>query len=107
MTPNKKSSRPSWRHYDLTTAGPVDDYLYSMLPIGDHYTMGPREAAYACNLLKPKAVIPMHFGTFPVLTGRPSDLQKLVPNVEVIGMKPGTTLTGSTEASHSPARRTA
>ena len=37
----------------------------AMIPIGDHYTMGPREAAYACNLLKPKTVIPMHFGTFP------------------------------------------
>ena len=35
MTPNRKSSRPSWRHYDLTTAGPVDDYLYSMLPKRD------------------------------------------------------------------------
>lgn len=35
MTPTKKSSRPSWRHYDLTTAGPVDDYLYSMLPKRD------------------------------------------------------------------------
>ena len=36
MTPTKKSSRPSWRHYDLTTAGPVDDYLYSMLPKRDN-----------------------------------------------------------------------
>ena len=63
-----------------------------MLPIGDHYTMGPREAAYACNLLKPKTVIPMHFGTFPVLTGRPSELQKLVPGVEVLEMKPGATI---------------
>ena len=36
-----------------------------MLPIGDHFTMSPREAAYACRLLKPKTVIPMHFGTFP------------------------------------------
>ena len=54
-----------------------------MLPIGDHFTMGPREAAYACNLLKPKTVIPMHFGTFPVLTGTPGELQKLVPGVEV------------------------
>ncbi len=35
MTPTKKSSRPSWRHYDLTTAGPVDDYLYAMLPKRD------------------------------------------------------------------------
>ena len=64
----------------------------AMLPIGDHYTMSPREAAYACKLLQAKTVIPMHFGTFPVLTGRPSTLQKLVPGVEVIEMKPGQTL---------------
>jgi L-ascorbate metabolism protein UlaG (beta-lactamase superfamily) len=64
----------------------------AMIPIGDHYTMGPREAAYACNLLKPKMVIPMHFGTFPVLTGRPSQLQKLVSAVEVREMKPGETI---------------
>ena len=63
-----------------------------MLPIGDHYTMGPREAAYACNLLKPKTVIPMHFGTFPVLTGTPGELQKIVPGVEVLEMKPGVTV---------------
>jgi L-ascorbate metabolism protein UlaG (beta-lactamase superfamily) len=63
-----------------------------MLPIGDHYTMGPREAAYAVKLLKPKAVIPMHFGTFPVLTGTPNDLRKLVPEVEVHEMRPGETL---------------
>src|ERR1700693_4489386 len=63
-----------------------------MLPIGDHFTMGPREAAYACNLLKPKTVIPMHFGTFPVLTGNPSELQKLAPNVNVTTMKPGVTI---------------
>jgi L-ascorbate metabolism protein UlaG (beta-lactamase superfamily) len=64
----------------------------AMLPIGDHFTMSPREAAYACNLLKAKTVIPMHFGTFPVLTGKPSELQKLVSSVEVIEMKPGVTI---------------
>jgi L-ascorbate metabolism protein UlaG (beta-lactamase superfamily) len=62
-----------------------------MLPVGDRFTMGPREAAYACKLLKPKTVIPMHFGTFPMLTGTPSELQKLVPEVEVREMKPGET----------------
>jgi L-ascorbate metabolism protein UlaG (beta-lactamase superfamily) len=46
----------------------------AFLPIGDHYTMGPHEAAYAARLLKVKTVIPMHYGTFPVLTGRPEDL---------------------------------
>ncbi|HEX3354085.1 MAG: metal-dependent hydrolase [Terriglobales bacterium] len=64
----------------------------AMIPIGDHYTMSPREAAYACSLLKAKTVIPMHFGTFPVLTGRPSDLQKLAPGVEIVEMKPGVTI---------------
>ena len=63
-----------------------------MLPIGDHFTMSPREAAYACKLLQPEAVIPMHFGTFPVLTGKPSELQKLVPNVKVLDLKPGETI---------------
>jgi L-ascorbate metabolism protein UlaG (beta-lactamase superfamily) len=64
----------------------------AMLPIGDHFTMSPREAAYACRLLKPKTVIPMHFGTFPVLTGTPSELKKLVKDVEVLEMKPGQTI---------------
>ncbi|HUA15374.1 MAG TPA: metal-dependent hydrolase [Verrucomicrobiae bacterium] len=64
----------------------------AMLPIGDHYTMGPREAAYACNLLKPKTIVPMHFATFPVLSGTPGALQKLVPHLEITEMKPGVTL---------------
>ncbi len=65
----------------------------AMLPIGDHYTMGPREAAYACNLLKPKTVIPMHFGTFPQLTGTPAELRKLVSSIEILEMTPGQTIT--------------
>ncbi len=64
----------------------------AMLPIGDHFTMSPREAAYAVGLLKAKTVIPMHFATFPVLTGRPSELAKLVKDVEVCEMKPGQTI---------------
>jgi L-ascorbate metabolism protein UlaG (beta-lactamase superfamily) len=70
--------------------------LYSpeiaMIPIGDHYTMSPREAAYACKLLQPKTVIPMHFGTFPVLTGSPAELRKLVTGMEVLEMQPGQTV---------------
>jgi L-ascorbate metabolism protein UlaG (beta-lactamase superfamily) len=65
----------------------------AMLPIGDHFTMSPREAAYACRLLKPKTVIPMHFGTFPVLTGTPAELKKLVKDAEILEMKPGQTVT--------------
>ena len=63
----------------------------AMLPTGDVFTMGPREVAYACRLLKPKAVIPMHFGTFPVLTGTVAELKKRVADlgVEVLELQPG------------------
>jgi L-ascorbate metabolism protein UlaG (beta-lactamase superfamily) len=64
----------------------------ALLPIGDHYVMSPREAAHACKLLQPKAVVPMHYGTFPVLTGTPAQFKQLVKGVEVVEMKPGQTL---------------
>jgi L-ascorbate metabolism protein UlaG (beta-lactamase superfamily) len=64
----------------------------ALIPIGDHYTMSPREAAYACELLKPKMVIPMHFATFPVLTGSPMDLRQLAKGVEIVEMTPGQTI---------------
>jgi L-ascorbate metabolism protein UlaG (beta-lactamase superfamily) len=52
------------------------------LPIGDLYTMSPWEAAVACKLLKARRVIPMHFGTFPPLTGRPDELRRLTTDLE-------------------------
>lgn len=68
----------------------------AMLPIGDLFTMGPMEAAYACRLLEPKAVIPMHWGTFPLLTGTPEEfgheLKGAGLGVELITMKPGETI---------------
>jgi len=66
-----------------------------MLPIGDLFTMGPREAALACRLLGPKKVIPMHFGTFPPLIGRPEELKELLrdqPGMEVAALEPGRTI---------------
>jgi len=66
----------------------------AMLPIGSHYVMNPREAALACKLLRPKWVIPMHYGTFPVLTGTPEELRELLKGegLEVIALKPGETV---------------
>lgn len=64
----------------------------AMLPIGDHYTMGPREAARAAQLLGVTRVIPMHYGTFPILTGTPEDLRAAAPGLEIIEMRPGETL---------------
>lgn len=65
------------------------------LPIGDRYTMSPREAAYAIRLLGVKAVIPMHYGTFPILTGTPEKLKELTQDIkglEIIALKPGESL---------------
>ncbi len=66
----------------------------AMLPIGDLFTMGPREAAVACKMLRARKVIPMHFGSFPQLTGRPEELGELVADLEteVWALEPGETV---------------
>ena len=62
----------------------------AMLPIGGHYTMGPREAAMAVKFLAPQVVLPLHFGTFPPLKGTPQQLAALVDSsVQVLDWKPG------------------
>jgi len=80
---------------DMKIIGELYSPDVAMLPIGDHYTMGPREAALAVRLLNVRHVIPMHFGTFPALTGTPDALRELtrdVPSLEYHVMKPGETL---------------
>jgi L-ascorbate metabolism protein UlaG (beta-lactamase superfamily) len=67
----------------------------AFLPIGDLYTMSPREAALACKMLDARKVIPLHFGTFPPLTGRPEQLAELLrdqPGTEVWALEPGKTV---------------
>jgi L-ascorbate metabolism protein UlaG (beta-lactamase superfamily) len=66
----------------------------AMLPIGDHYTMGPRLAAVAAKYLGAKTVLPIHFGTFPALVGTPAQLEKELTGsgVQVIHTDPGKTL---------------
>ena len=65
----------------------------AILPIGDHYTMGPREAAVALELLGAKRCVPCHWGTFPVLTGTPDALRALAPaGVEIVDVEPGGTI---------------
>ena len=61
-----------------------------MIPIGGHFTMGPKEAAMAVRLLQPEVVLPMHFGTFPPLKGTPDQLKGLIDaSVKVVDWKPG------------------
>lgn len=68
----------------------------ALLPIGGHFTMDPRGAALAAKMLKAPTVIPMHYGTFPVLTGTPaqlrSELKKEGARAQVLEPKPGETL---------------
>ena len=67
----------------------------AMLPIGDLFTMGPREAAHAIRLLGVKHVIPMHYATFPALTGTPDALRKEtsgISGLEIHALKPGETI---------------
>jgi L-ascorbate metabolism protein UlaG (beta-lactamase superfamily) len=60
------------------------------LPIGDLYTMGPEQAAKACELLGITQVVPMHYGTFPALTGTPAKLRELLGSrTQVLELKPG------------------
>ena len=80
---------------DMDIIGKLLEPDVAMLPIGDHYTMGPRSAAYAINLLRVKQVIPIHYGTFPVLTGTPDQLRKEADGIEglqVHDIAPGETL---------------
>jgi len=65
----------------------------AILPIGDHFTMGPRAAAVALELLGTSRCIPIHWGTFPLLTGTPDELKQHAPSVEVITPEPGETIT--------------
>jgi L-ascorbate metabolism protein UlaG (beta-lactamase superfamily) len=68
----------------------------AVLPIGDYFTMDPRQAAYACEMLGVSQVIPSHYGTFPILTGTPEmlrqELKKRDYKCEVLEMKPGQSL---------------
>jgi L-ascorbate metabolism protein UlaG (beta-lactamase superfamily) len=80
---------------DMKLIGEIYKPDVAMLPIGDVFTMGPREAAFAIRLLGVKHVIPMHYATFPMLTGTPEELRaeaKDVAGLQVHALKPGDTL---------------
>jgi len=64
----------------------------AILPIGDHFTMGPRQAAAALELLGCRRCIPIHWGTFPLLTGTPDQLREHASGVDVVSLEPGQTV---------------
>jgi L-ascorbate metabolism protein UlaG (beta-lactamase superfamily) len=77
---------------DMKLIGELYKPDIGFLPIGDRFTMGPAEAARACALLGVRQVVPMHWGTFPLLTGTPGQLKSLLPaSVQMLELKPGET----------------
>ena len=78
---------------DMRLIGEMYSPQIAMLPIGDRFTMGPAAAARACELLGVRQVVPMHYGTFPILTGRPEELRALVEpkGIQVLELAPGET----------------
>jgi L-ascorbate metabolism protein UlaG (beta-lactamase superfamily) len=75
---------------DMKLIGELYQPQLAMLPIGGHFTMGPKEAAHALKFLGSKKVLPLHFGTFPLLKGTPDQLALLAErDVEVVQIAPG------------------
>ena len=75
---------------DMSLIGRIYAPDVAVLPIGDHFTMGPREAAVALELLGVKRCVPCHYGTFGLLTGTPDRLRELAPpGVEILAHEPG------------------
>ena len=78
---------------DMRLIGEMYKPDIAFLPIGDRFTMDPAAAARACEFLGVRQVVPMHWGTFPMLTGTPAQLKALVESkdVQVLELKPGET----------------
>jgi L-ascorbate metabolism protein UlaG (beta-lactamase superfamily) len=74
---------------DMQLIGRIYSPDVAVIPIGDHFTMGPEEAAVALELLGTKRCVPVHFGTFPLLTGTPDRLAELAPDVDIARIEPG------------------
>jgi L-ascorbate metabolism protein UlaG (beta-lactamase superfamily) len=78
---------------DMRLIGELYAPTIAFLPIGDRFTMDPGQAARAADLLGVKQIVPMHWGTFPLLTGTPDALKTLVEprGIQVLELTPGET----------------
>jgi L-ascorbate metabolism protein UlaG (beta-lactamase superfamily) len=78
---------------DMRLIGELHHPVIAFLPIGDRFTMGPAAAATACRWLGVRQVVPMHWGTFPALTGTPDALEAALASsgVHVLKLAPGDT----------------
>ena len=77
---------------DMQLIGRIYEPDVAVLPIGGHYTMDPKEAAVALELLGTKRCVPCHYGTFPPLKGTPQELKQLAPGADVAEIEPGASI---------------
>lgn len=79
---------------DMALLGRLEKIDYALLPIGDNFTMGPDDAVEAVKMLTPKAVIPMHYNTWPVIAQSPEPFKQKVESlhIPVHIMSPGQSL---------------
>lgn len=80
---------------DMQLIGKLNDIDLAFLPIGDNYTMGPRDAVIAAQYLQAKTVIPMHYNTFPVIEQNPHAFVESLTAEGIKGLvlEPGQNLT--------------
>lgn len=77
---------------DMELYGKLYNPDVAFVPMGDHYTMGPKEAAWATEMVDPELALPIHYGTFPPLVGDPNEFKKEIENrcdTQVLIPEPG------------------
>ncbi len=76
---------------DMKLFGELYDIDYAVLPIGNNYTMGPKDALLAAKFLKAKHVIPIHYNTWPIIAQNPEDFKEMAAKegIDVVLVKPG------------------
>ena len=82
---------------DLELYGELYEPDVIAVPMGDYYTMGPKEAALCCELINAEIALPIHYGTFPVLTGKPEEFRDFTEDfceTKVVITKPGEEIFG-------------
>jgi L-ascorbate metabolism protein UlaG (beta-lactamase superfamily) len=66
---------------DLVLYGELYEPHIVLAPIGDHYTMGPQEAAYAVEMIDPNLAVPIHYGTWPPIDSDPNEFKEILEDI--------------------------
>lgn len=80
---------------DMKLYGDIFAIDYAVLPIGDNYTMGPKDALWAAKFLKAKTVVPIHYNTWPIIEQNPEEFRETAKKegLSAIIVNPGDSIT--------------